>query len=416
MDMTPNRSLRVLFVPQWYPYDGNQMYGTFVREHVHAARLHDHVAVLVVTSRSDRWPSLRWKRVEDEGVPTFYGTYGHSPVPKTTLPFFYVHLRRALRRVFREWGVPDVLHAQDLQAYAVMRALWPQRIPIVVSQQWTGFMERSLNRTQVRQFRSIFSRASRVLAANQFGEVDYRHYRLSASVAWLPNTIDERIFTPPTNARREPWLLHASGFTPVKRVGDIIRGFARIHARRPDAVLHLVGEGQGRADMERFASRELPHTAYRFHGLLSKIELAALMRRAAGFVFPSAAETFGCVLMEAMASGCPVLTTRIGGIPGVVREGEGLFVDVGNIEQIKEGMLTLLNGTHGLDMERICRETRERFSHVAVGRILHQEHTRAAHGASSATFPTWPGRRSLCAVDHTSAGEPSQTKSGSLQH
>jgi glycosyltransferase involved in cell wall biosynthesis len=356
------------------------MYGTFIREHVHAAGLHDRVAVLVVTARSDRWPSLHWQRVEDEGIPTFYATYGHSPVPKTTLPFFHLHLRRALRRVFREWGVPDVVHTQDLQAYSVMKALWPEETPVVVSQQWTGFIERSLSRRQVRRFRYIFRRASRVLAVNKYAESDYRHYGLQASLAWLPNTIDERIFEAPTDSRREPWLLHASGFTPVKRVCDVVRAFARIRPVRPDAVLHLVGDGECRADMERLASRELPHAGYQFHGLLSKAELAALMRRAAGFVFPSEAETFGCVLMEAMASGCPVLTTRIGGIPGVVREGEGLFVGMGNIDQITEGMRRLLDGTHGLDMERVGRETRERFSHAVVGRILHEEHVRAAHG------------------------------------
>jgi len=380
-----HRPLRVLFVPQWYPHGRNQMLGTFIREHVRAAALHDVVAVLVVSSRPGRWPSLQWVRVEDEGIPTFYARYGHSPVPKTTLPFFYVHLRRALRRVFQEWGVPDVIHTQDLQAYFVMKALWPKDIPVVVSQQWTGFIERSLSRTQVRRFRYIFRRASRVLAVNKFAESDYQEYGLEASVAWLPNTIDESIFETPTECRREPWLLHASGFTPVKRVGDTIQAFARVHSRRPDAVFHLVGDGECRAEMQRLASRVLPHTAYRFHGLLPKPELAALMRRVAGFVFPSAAETFGCVLMEAMASGCPVLATRIGGIPGVVRQGEGLFVDVGNIDEITEGMMSLLDGTHGLDTERIGRDTRERFSHVAVGRILHEEHLGAVHGRPEST-------------------------------
>jgi glycosyltransferase involved in cell wall biosynthesis len=86
--------------------------------------------------------------------------------------------------------------------------------------------------------------------------------------------------------------------------------------------------------------------------------------------------------MEAMACGCPVLTTRIGGIPAVVREGDGLFVEVGNIDQITEGMIHLLDGTHGLEMARISHETRERFSHEAVGRILHEEHIKAARFAN----------------------------------
>src|SRR5215510_11247664 len=104
------RRVRVLFVPQWYPpKDGpNRMFGTFIREHVRAAALYDDVAVLVYTSRPQRWPTLDWERVDDYGVPTFYATYGYSPIPKTTWPFFYIHLRRALRSTIQEWGRPDV--------------------------------------------------------------------------------------------------------------------------------------------------------------------------------------------------------------------------------------------------------------------------------------------------------------------
>jgi glycosyltransferase involved in cell wall biosynthesis len=166
--------------------------------------------------------------------------------------------------------------------------------------------------------------------------------------------------------------------TPEKRVPDIINAFAVACRTRPKAILHIVGGGQRQLEMESLAARELPPDSFRFHGYLPKTQLADLMRRSSGFVLPSEAETFGCVLMESMACGCPVLTTRVGGIPAVVREGEGLFAEVGNIEQIAEGMRRLLDNTHGLDLPRISRETTHRFSRMAVGRILHNEHHRAA--------------------------------------
>jgi glycosyltransferase involved in cell wall biosynthesis len=97
--------------------------------------------------------------------------------------------------------------------------------------------------------------------------------------------------------------------------------------------------------------------------------------------------------MEAMACGCPVLTTRVGGIPAVVSEGNGLFVEVGNIDQIAEAMIRLLDGSHGLDMRRISLETRNRFGHEAVGRILHEEHRRAA--ALGPGFPIRQPRHDL---------------------
>ena len=62
----------------------------------------------------------------------------------------------------------------------------------------------------------------------------------------------------------------------------------------------------------------------------------------------------------------------------MVPEGDGLFVGVGNVDQIADGMRKLLDGTHGLDVQRISRETRTRFSHSAIGRVLHEEHVRAA--------------------------------------
>ena len=383
-----NRRVRILFIPEWYPSkDGSsQVTGTFCREHVRGAALYDDVAVLAYSSRSQRWPTLTWECVNDCGVPTFYATYGHSPIPKTTFPFFYIHLWRAIRRAIREWGRPDVIHTQDSYAYYVMKAAQSFRVPVIISQHWTGFMRRQLNTRAVRRFRWAFARAARVLPVNPKATADYAHYGLKAPITWLPNALDTKVFYPPLQPAREPWLLHASGLTGQKRFPDIVRAFARVRAVRPDAELHVAGNGNNCAEMVAIAKRELPLGSTRFYGLLSKPDLAGLMRRACGFVFPSEAETFGCVLMEAMAFGCPVLTTQVGGIPAVVRKGEGLFVEVGNIDQIEEEMIRLLDGAHRLDMARISRETRERFSHKSVGRILHEEHLRAATACAGAAL------------------------------
>jgi glycosyltransferase involved in cell wall biosynthesis len=371
--------VRVLFVPEWYPRDGlKQVSGTFCREHVLAAAVFDDVAVLAYTAREEKWPTLNWKRVNDSGIPTFYATHGCSPIPHTTQPFFYMHFWRALRRAIREWGRPDVIHTQDRYAYTVIKATEGLNIPCVISQHWGGFMRRELDDKAVRRFRWAFARASRVLPANKFYPSDYDHYGFKANTAWLPNTIDTKVFCASPQTARKPWLLHASGFTPEKRFPDIIAAFSRVSRLRPGSVLHVAGDGPNRAAMEALATRELPPESFVFHGFISKPELAALMRQASGFVFPSQAETFGCVLMEAMACGCPVMTTRVGGIPGVVHEGEGLFVEVGNIDQISEDMILLLDHTHGLHIERISKEVHTRFSHEAVGRVLHQEHLKAA--------------------------------------
>jgi glycosyltransferase involved in cell wall biosynthesis len=378
--MDLKRRLKILFVPQWYPGrdSASQVCGTFCREHARAAALCDDVAVLVLTSRLQRWPTLQWEKVDDHGLPTFYATYGRSPIPKTTRFLLGYLLRRAFLRVVDEWGFPDVIHTQDIQAYHVIKAMRRFGIPFVISQHWSGFLERLIDPSSLRKYRWAFDHAVRVLPTNKFTQKDYDQYGLRPRMTWLPNVLDTEVFTPSRVLAKEPWLLHASGLSREKRVPDIIQAFAQLSGESPSAVLHLVGDGPDRGRIETLARRRLPPDTYHFHGYLSKPQLAELMRRSRGFVLASDAETFGCVLMEAMACGCPVVTTRVGGIPAVVRQGDGLFAEVGNIEQIADGMRRLLNNDHGLDVERISGETRERFSRIAIGRILHEEHSRAA--------------------------------------
>src|SRR6266850_42628 len=165
--MEMNRRIRVLFIPQWYPSnDGTIHCGVGCQEHVRAAALYDNVAVLVFTSRLQRWPTMHWHQVNDDSVPTFYAAHGLSFIPKTSMLVFQLQLRRALRRVIREWGRPDVIHTQDAYGYYVIKAAQGLQIPFVISQHWSCFLERSLNPGAVRRFAWAFARAARVLPAN----------------------------------------------------------------------------------------------------------------------------------------------------------------------------------------------------------------------------------------------------------
>jgi glycosyltransferase involved in cell wall biosynthesis len=327
---------------------------------------------------------MRWTETNDQGVPTFRASYGHSPIPKTTLPFFLLHLRRAIRRVIQEWGKPDIIHTQDTYAYYVIKAVRHLQIPVVMSQHWTGFITGEII-PLLQHYRYAFTHATRVFPDNKFADELYRQYGLSARVRWLPNTIPADTFWATPERPREPWLLHASTFTYQKRFPDIIRAFARVRRDRPQAVLQVVGGSVHRQKQEEIARRELPPDSFHFHGYLPKPQLAELMRQASGFVLPSEAENLPNVLIEAMACGCPVLTTRVGGVTALVGEDQGIFVDVGNIVQIADGMCRLLDHTHGFDMNRISREVRAQYSHAAVGRILNDEYqkvmTEALHSS-----------------------------------
>jgi glycosyltransferase involved in cell wall biosynthesis len=109
-------------------------------------------------------------------------------------------------------------------------------------------------------------------------------------------------------------LLTVSRLAPEKNVGFL----AKLLEQFPDASIAVVGDGPCRSTLERrFAGRNAM-----FPGYLKGMELAEAYASADAFVYASETETLGNVILEAMASGCPVVAPCAGGIPSLVCDGE----------------------------------------------------------------------------------------------
>jgi len=101
-----------------------------------------------------------------------------------------------------------------------------------------------------------------------------------------------------------------------------------------------VGDGPAAGDLrQHFAG-----TRTTFMGYLRGEELGSAFASADMFVFPSAMETFGLVLIEAMASGLPVVTSRVGGVDDMVQPGvNGYVFNVGDVRGMIDGVRAVLS-------------------------------------------------------------------------
>lgn len=139
-------------------------------------------------------------------------------------------------------------------------------------------------------------------------------------------------------------VLFIGRLAAAKGVPVLLEAFAKARATYPDARLTLVGDGPARKELEA-RTRELGLTdAVRFTGYLSQDEVAAELARCDLFALPSFAEGVPVVLMEAMASARPVLTTRIAGIPELVEDGvSGRIVAPGDADIFADAMIDILS-------------------------------------------------------------------------
>ena len=168
----------------------------------------------------------------------------------------------------------------------------------------------------------------------------------------IPNGIDAPKYTASTDrnelrsrlglnpARR--YVACVARFHPVKDHRTLIDAFAIVAARHPDADLLLVGDGTLRADLEQQCRDLGLSSRVRFLGVRN--DVADLLRAADVFALTSVSEAASITLLEAMGSGLPVVVTRVGGNPEIVRDGvDGFLAARGDAKAIASAIGRLLD-------------------------------------------------------------------------
>jgi glycosyltransferase involved in cell wall biosynthesis len=128
--------------------------------------------------------------------------------------------------------------------------------------------------------------------------------------------------------------------TGVKRTQDVLRAFRRLRDQGVDACLCMIGDGPDRPAVERFAHELGIMRDTLFLGYQE--EVAQFYAAFDAMILPSINEGTPVSAIEALAAGRPVVATRVGGVPDVVREGEdGFLVEPGDVDALADRLARL---------------------------------------------------------------------------
>jgi glycosyltransferase involved in cell wall biosynthesis len=158
------------------------------------------------------------------------------------------------------------------------------------------------------------------------------------------------------------YLTCVARFHPVKDHDMLLRAFREVAARRPDADLLLVGDGELRGRLEEQAGMLGLAPRVRFLGV--RPDVAEILGVCDLFVLASKSEAASLSIMEAMSAELPVVATAVGGNPEIVLDGRtGLLVPRGDAQAMAAAVLQLLDRpAHALAMGEAGRaRARERY-------------------------------------------------------
>lgn len=162
----------------------------------------------------------------------------------------------------------------------------------------------------------------------------------------IPNALPEECFRPvaPAFPREGNTLrigLVARMSEKVKNHPALLRAAARLREEFPNMEVVLAGDGKLRPELEKMAAELGVSGNVRFLG--ERRDIPAVLASLDVSVLTSLSESMPNAILEAMAAGLPVVSTRVGGSPEVVRHGEtGFLVESGNDEQLVDALHTLL--------------------------------------------------------------------------
>ncbi len=264
---------------------------------------------------------------------------GLQPVPLATLAR---RLRRDPPRLLHLNWIPTKLDWTLLHAFRVTRCPTTVFIhgDLGAEMEWNHNTSRPARAALFRWVR-FQQHATKVIVASKFMQKRLASsYGISSdAVAVIPNGITVSNFRPAPRVARgaDGFLLYVGGLWRMKGVDTLIRAMGRLKNSYPQLRLKIVGGGAELRALAQLAHSINVGDRVVFCGSVEITQLREMYSQALALILPSRSEAFGIVLLEAMASGLPIVAARAGGIPELVKDGEsGLLFRSGNSDELRD--------------------------------------------------------------------------------
>ncbi|MFB6277928.1 MAG: glycosyltransferase [Salinibacter sp.] len=370
--------MHVLVVPSWYPTTEAPLQGIYFAEQ--ARLLQDEglsVGVVYPEQQSLRrcsWQALRRKHFQtawttDHGIPTLrrYGWNVWWRFP----PGVRLRVRsaaRLARRYVDRHGVPDLIHAHSARwaGAAAARISNIFSTPYVLTEHFTGFQRDKIFPWRWPLVETGFQQASAIAAVSTplKDTIISQDLAEPSEVIVSPNLVRASLFTPPPDGRPEPppfQFVTIANLSSRKNISGLLDAFAKAFDKSSRVSLAIVGDGPERKTLETKTQQLGIAPQISFLGSLGREAVRDALRNAHAFVLPSHQETFGVVVVEAMATGLPVVATRCGGPEDIVTEETGRLVPATDPEALAEALRTMRADWAAYDPDRIREHVLDRY-------------------------------------------------------
>ena len=385
--------MNILHLLSWFPTPDDPTLGNFCVRMIDALPEACHSVILSVCDGKDMTKSFEVKEIEGAHH-THVQIYIRPPkvnaIRKLKMLRMYQYGLKYIKKHFFE---PDLIHLHVAYPLGQVALLWKRLFgyKYVLTEHWTiyqpqnkevlvGKLKKKI--VKIANNAEVIMPVSLDLQRCMEGHGVHNQFQVIYN---LVNTDMFRLRQPPcidscqrTNLCRNDMqglkkrMLHISTLRDeAKNFSGILRTIERLRQQRDDFELHVIHDYDA-PEFKAFVKEHHLDDCVIFHGKKTSAEVAQAYQDADFFVLFSNFENLPCVIVEAFASGVPVLSTAVGGIAEIVNNERGILIPQGDEDALLNGMNTLLDHCQEYDRQAIRDYAIKTFAAHNIGQQIYE--------------------------------------------
>lgn len=291
--------------------------------------------------------------------------FPHRYLPFNILKSSYIKMADKLYKEYtKEFGKPDIIHAHNFLYAGIIAEFLKEKYGVnyIITEHSSSFVRNKLSNQKIKVIETSSKNALKVTAVSSSFQNILKQYT-KIEVGLLPNIVDSFFFQKDFQKKviDDYIFLHIASLDKNKNQELLIRSFQKLTKFNDKIYLHIAGDGYMREYLENLVKELSIEKRVNFLGQISQERVRDEMMKSDCFVLSSNFETFGVVLIEALACGLPLIATKCGGPEDIVNDGNGLLVDVDSQEELEQAMKYMFENAKNYERKRLREDAEERF-------------------------------------------------------